>query len=125
MFQPGHKKIGGKKIGSVNKRTKEFEAILEKHNFIPAEAQIEVYRRAEIDYEEAHEIQDIDLALKALKIMSETSRDLCAYAYPKLKAIDFKRNGEWVSLSLYEQYNAAKALTDNLQKQLQLEDKKC
>lgn len=118
-FETGHKKYGGKRVGSVNKRTKEFETLLAHHDFCPASAQIDVYRKAEMQYESADQEQNTDLALKSLKIMSETSRDLCSYAYPKLKTIDYKKSSEWVNLTTLEQYKAVSVLQEELKKKLQ------
>lgn len=103
-FQPGHKLSKGKPKGAINKRTLSFLETLERENFDPAKALIEIYREARKTYdnyaeiyqaiEEARDSKGLDAfptddkADKYLKIALDAAKDLASYAFPKLKAIE-------------------------------------
>lgn len=94
----------GKPKGALNKRSKEFLEVLEKHNFCPASALIECYLEAKKTYDNYaiiyESIEDAriekglnampteDKADKYLKIAADIAKDLSSYAYPKLKSVE-------------------------------------
>lgn len=108
MFQPGNKLSKGKPKGSLNKRTITFLETLEKEDFNPAAALIEIYREAKktydnygIIYQAIEEARDAkgqnsfpteDKADKYLKIALDAAKDLASYSYPKLKATEQKQD---------------------------------
>jgi hypothetical protein len=98
------RKTGGKVKGSVNKRTKEFLAVLEQHNFCPASAMIAIHKEAMKTYENYGVIYDAicdakeekegysapvqDNAHTYLKIAGDMAKEISSYAYAKRKAIE-------------------------------------
>lgn len=98
-FEPGHQLSPGRPKGSVNKRTVEFQQVLEKHNFNVAEALIWCYSEAKDRYQDYNErfmdgrISPMeDQAPKYLKIASDMAKDMASYSFPKLKAIETKKS---------------------------------
>ena len=102
-FERGHKKQGGRKKGSPNKRTREFLSILEEKNFCPVRALIENYEIAMKEYRRSGEVWDAILDKKRqlnintptedtgptyLKLAQSAASDLMQYAHPKRKAIE-------------------------------------
>ena len=106
-FEPGHKKVGGAKVGSIQQRSKTFREVMEKHNFCAATALIEIYLEAKKTYDnyaviyeaisDARDKQGLDARPvedkqdKYLKIAGDMAKELASYAYPKLKAIEHKK----------------------------------
>lgn len=104
-FKPGE---GGRQPGALNRRSKDFLAILEKHDFCPASALIECYRDAKKTYDNYGVIYEAicdariskneadgslgapteDNAHKYLKIAADVAKELSGYAYPKLKSVE-------------------------------------
>lgn len=98
----------GRPKGSLNLRSKQFLAVLEKHNFCAASAMIECYQEARKVYDNYGTIYDAicdarvikndkdgsypappeDNAHKYLKIAADMAKDLASYSFPKLKAIE-------------------------------------
>lgn len=71
MFKPGHKKVGGRKKGSLNKVTTDLFAKLESIGLDPF---TELAKIAQAD-------DNPDLRFQALK-------ELCQYLFPKRKAME-------------------------------------
>lgn len=112
-FEHGNKVSKGRPKGSVNKRTQDFRAVLEAHDFCPVSAMIECYREAKKTYDNYGLIYDAitdarekdqdstgtyhapleDHAHKYLKIAGDMAKDISSYTYPKLKAIEQKKSG--------------------------------
>ena len=85
----GEKTVGaGRKKGTPNKKTVEFQATLEKYNFNPAEALIHCYKEAQKIFDIRKQRNNLVGALVALDRMDSTAATLSQYAYPKRKAIE-------------------------------------
>jgi hypothetical protein len=105
----GSPKTGGRQKGTPNKRTREFEEILEESGFCPARALIRTYRKAWKHFEKADIVFDAILEaagdgspitpaqvnalarqdiLGYLKTAQAAAAELMAYRYPKRKAIE-------------------------------------
>lgn len=103
-FQKGKPRApgAGRKPGSTNKRTAQFEEVLAKHNFCAASAMIEIFNESKKIYEsyaeiyaaisEAREIKGLipleEKADKYLKIAGDMACEIASYAYPKRKAVE-------------------------------------
>ena len=80
-FKTGHKKLGGRKAGSKNKRTlarRSLEEILISKNVDPLKKLLDLLRKGDLDD----------------KTKAYLWKDLLEFLYPKLKAIDFKMGEE-------------------------------
>lgn len=122
----------------MNKRSKEFLAVLEKHNFCPASALIECYSEAKKTYDnygiiydaicEANEkratefgyqnVPPEDNAHKYLKIAADIAKDLSSYAYPKLKAIEQTKNDPTQGMSPEQRLEAMRKAVEMLELQI-------
>lgn len=80
---------GGRPKGSPNKRSLQYLEVLEKHNFCPASAMIEIYEEARKEYE-AHD--DPQIKSYYLKISSDMAKEMATYAYPRRKAVEVEVN---------------------------------
>ncbi len=98
----------GRPLGSHNKRTLDFMAVLEARGFCPATALVDCYVEAKKTYDNYGKIYAAicdarikkndetgqfaapteDKAHIYLKIAADIAKELSSYAYPKLKAID-------------------------------------
>lgn len=94
-FEKGHSLSKGRPKGTKNKRTVEFEEVLKRHNFCPASALIECYRKAMADYEYYAELLRNnrispmeDNSHKNLRIAADLAKELSSFSYPKLKSIE-------------------------------------
>lgn len=103
-FKPGHKHAIGRPKGSMNKNNLQFREVLEKHNFCPATAMIEIFNEAKKVYQSYAVIYEAIVAAKSadqgypavledkadkyLKIAGDMAKDLASYAYAKRKAIE-------------------------------------
>lgn len=139
-FEPGHKLSPrtGRLPGYPNKRSAAFLAVLEKHNFCPAEALIETYREARKIYDnyaviyaaisEAREerIRETgcmptpteDQAWKYLKIAADAAKDLASYAYPKLKSVESQTSKPTDSMTPEQQLEAARMIVTMLERKV-------
>lgn len=137
-FLPGN---SGKPPGAINKRSRAFLDVLEKHNFCPATALMDCYKEAKRTYDnyniihqaiiEANEIRkqmsgDIaapteDNAHKYLKIAADIAKDLASYSYPKLKAIEQQKNAQLEGMTAEQQLEAMKHAVQMLE--LKIKDK--
>lgn len=103
-FKPGNKLAGSRK-GVPNRRSVEFTSVLERHNFCPVTAMIEVYQEARKIYDNYGVIYGAICAAKImrdgemgvppedkahvyLKLAGDMAKDITSYTYPKLKAIE-------------------------------------
>lgn len=99
MGATGKAKTGGRKKGTPNKRTQEFIEVLERRKFSPADALIDVYRKALKAFNSGagKSFGDgPDMNFKYLEIANKAACDLMQYRFPKRKAleIDDARNNE-------------------------------
>lgn len=139
-FQPGNKLApgNGRPRGSLNKRSIEFLAILEKHKFCPAEALIECYREAKKTYDNYATIYEAitdarivqndkdgscatpteDKAHVYLKIAAEAAKDLAAFAFPKLKAVESSQVKATDNMSPKEKLEAARMIVKMLEQEV-------
>lgn len=129
---------GGRQVGSLNKRSKDFISVLEKHNFCPATALVECYRDAKRVYDSYGIIYDAiveakeeqcrekgyqavppeDNAHKYLKIAADIAKDLSGYAYPKLKAIEQTKDDALAGMSPEQRLEAMKHAVQMLELQI-------
>ena len=127
-FQPGNKLSTGKPKGALSKRSLEFRAVLEKHNFCPVSAMIEVYIEAKKVYDNYGEIYSAiadarveknfetgqfaapteDNAHKYLKIAGDMAKDIASYTYPKLKSIEQTKEGALEGMTAEQRLEAMK-----------------
>lgn len=134
-FQNGHKLSKGRPIGSLNKRTAQALAILERENFCPVTALIECYKDAKKVYDNYGVIYDAileakeeqarekgyvaippeDKADKYLKIAADIAKDLTSYAYPKLKAIEQSKGNPTEGMTPQEKLEAARLMVKALE----------
>lgn len=128
----------GKPPGALNKRSKQFLEVLEKHNFCPASALIECYQDAKKTYDNYGVIYDAicdananrasekgysnvppeDNAHKYLKIAADIAKDLSGYAYPKLKAIEQTKENPLNDMTPEQKLEAARAAVQMLELQV-------
>lgn len=92
MAKPkGLPKTGGRRKGTPNKRTQEFIDVLQRRKFSPADALIDVYRKALRSYEAGHGSSSgdgPDMTFKYLEIAQKAASELMQYRFPKRKAIE-------------------------------------
>lgn len=123
-FEEGHKKLGGRKAGTPNKRTQEFLEVLVNNDFCPASAMVEVFERAKKRYEaltgkvDEHVKDGVsgvkitfgqDNAHHYLRIMADMAKELQSYNAPKLKSIEHKPRGPLDDMSDEDKLAALKA----------------
>jgi hypothetical protein len=103
-FKPGNKLGKGRPKGAFNQRTLQFREVLEKNNFCPASAMIEIYTEAKKIYEGYAVIFEAivnaksneqgfpaiveDKADKYLKIAGDMAKELGSYTYAKRKSVE-------------------------------------
>lgn len=96
------KKTGGRKKGSLNKKTKYALDILEDYGFCPIAKGVETYERALLEFEEDRS----DFRFKYLEIAQRELQDLRQYVFPKRKAVELTgAEGQPISfIQLIQQY---------------------
>ncbi len=104
------KKTGGRKKGTPNKRTQEFIDVLERRKFSPADALVDIFRKASkqfhqydklvegvleaarngdgIEPSQVRGLFDSDEKIQYLEIARKVATDLMQYRFPKRKAIE-------------------------------------
>lgn len=137
-FLPGNKSSLGRPKGALNKRSDEFRIILEKHNFCPVTAMMEVYTEAKKTYDnygtiyaaiaDARQSQNDrdgsmaapteDNAHKYLKIAGDMAKDIAGYVYPKLKSIEHQANDPTRDMSPEQRLEAMKHAVAMLEMQV-------
>ncbi len=107
-FKPGQPKIGGREKGTPNKKSLEFQSILEKHNFNPGEALVEIYKKQMEIFNLMREKRPYALtnASILLEKAGVTVNNICQYVYPRKKAIE--HSGE-VGVKTFADFIAAGA----------------
>ncbi len=87
-FQPGHARVGGRRPGSLNKRTKRVLEVCVEMDFHPAATLISIITTGKLPNADGTSI-DIDVAgrLDALKT-------LCPYVMPRLQATQLSGDPE-------------------------------
>jgi hypothetical protein len=105
-FKPGQPRSpnAGRKAGTPNKKTQEFMAMLQQHNFDPGEELIYCYRRARAIFEFRKKKGNLSGALQALEAAADIAGDIAQYTYPKKKAIE--HSGE-VGVKTFSDFIAA------------------
>lgn len=109
------RKTGGRKKGTLNKRTQDLEALLEEMKFCPARALVRSYRLAMkqfkaydqvaekiLDSDADVEVKDLrrllsssDAAPTYLRIAETAAKELMQYRFPKRKAVEITgKDGE-------------------------------
>lgn len=137
-FQPGHKLAKGRPVGSRNRRTEDFLAVLEANNFCPASAMIECYQEARKIFDNYGVIydaitdarvlkNDIDGSFSApaedkahiyLKIAADMAKELASYAHPKLKSIEKVRTDPLEDMTPEQKLEAMKSAVKMLEAQV-------
>jgi hypothetical protein len=114
-FQVGHKLSPGRAPGSLNKRTVEFIEVLAAKKFNVPTAMLEIYAIALQRFTEELEKQDSGAispmesqAPKYLKMCADLLIAMSGYAYPKLKAIEQKKDNPLDGMSPQEKLEAMK-----------------
>lgn len=107
----------GRPAGSINKRNAEFKNTLEKHNFNPAEALLELYQNARQGWEYGNREEKPIY----LKIAADLARDMCTYTYPKLKSMEVKKENALENMSAQERLEAMKQAVAMLEAQMKVE----
>lgn len=99
-FTGGHKLSKGRRPGAINKRTQDAISRLEAANFCPITALLDGHKIAMQQF-----VEELDLvasnrrspmescAAQYLKMAIDCARELAAYSYPKLKAIEVTKPG--------------------------------
>lgn len=140
-FETGNKIARGRPAGSVNRRSRDFIAKLEEHEFCPVTAMIECYREARKIFDNYGVIYDAicdareekalttgalnvppeDKAHTYLKIAGDMAKDIASYTYPKLKAIERTNNPTLDNMSAQEKLEAMKQAVAYLEMQVKAE----
>lgn len=135
-FLPGE---GGRPKGTLNKRTYEFRAILEKRGFCPATALMECYEEARKTYDNYGTIYEAivdarivqndkdgscvtpleDNAHKYLKIAADIAKDIASYSFPKLKAIEQTKPNPFEGMSPAQKLETAREFVKILEIEVQ------
>lgn len=87
-FKAGQPKIGGRKAGTPNKKTVEFQELLASKDFSPGEELIYIYREQMKIFEARKLKGNMAGCLLALEDAQMTANNICQYVYPKKKAIE-------------------------------------
>ena len=88
-WKPGVRPPGaGRPKGTPNKKTLEFQALLEKKNFSPGEALIKIFHEQMAIFEHRKKMRNFTGALIALDNAQTTANNICQYVYPKKKAVE-------------------------------------
>ena len=89
-FKPGTPKpaSSGRKKGTPNKKTLEFQLILQNNNFEPGEEFIYLYREQMKIFQQRKQDENLSGMLEALSYAAQTLNNICQYVYPKKKAIE-------------------------------------
>jgi len=133
-FLPGHKKMGGKVKGTVNKRSQDFLTVLERNNFCPASALIEIHNEAKQIYksysviyqaiveaksnEQGYPAVVEDKAHTYLKIAADAAKELASYAYPRLKTIEQKNSDHLAGMTPEQKLEAMRQAVKLLEAQV-------
>lgn len=87
-FEPGHKLATGRPRGSINQRTRDFQAKLEERGFDVAEALLDIRDEA-AKFFLMNKTDPIG-GPQALKILLDTTKEIASYSLPKLKSVEVK-----------------------------------
>ena len=124
QFQPGHQLSKGRPPGSLNKRSQDVMAVLERNEFCPASKFIELYGIAlaqfteELEKESSGRISPMESsAAKYLKIACDQVSSLAGYAYPRLKTIEQVTAGPLDGMNVHEKLEALKQAVQMLEAQ--------
>jgi hypothetical protein len=109
----------GRPPGIANKRNAEFKHTLEKYNFNPAEALLELYDKANQGWEFGNREEKPIY----LKIAADLARDICQYTYPKLKSLELKKENALEGMTPEERLEAMKQAVAMLEAQIKEEVK--
>jgi hypothetical protein len=92
LFKPGDKRPegAGRKAGTPNKKTLEFQEILARNNFDPGQALVEIYQEQMKLFELMRKNRPYALtpASVLLEKAQTTVNNICQYVYPRKKAIE-------------------------------------
>ncbi len=82
------KKTGGRKAGTPNKTSQEFQLILEEYGICAGEALLTIYAEQMEIYKAYKKQKNYDGMASVLRDASRTVGNMCEYTYPKMKAIE-------------------------------------
>lgn len=108
----------GRPRGALNKRSVEFRAILEKHDFCSASALLELFADAKKSMESASE----EARPQYLKIAADIAKELAAYSYPKLKAIEYTGHNPLDDMTPAQKLEAARSAVQMFELQVKAND---
>lgn len=103
-FEVGHAKLGGRVVGSPNKRTLDFQRTMQEANFDVATALLEIHRKAM--YYEQHAKQESKSYF--LKIALDAAKEIASYTYPKLKSVEHKQSNMLEGMTAEQKLEAMK-----------------
>ena len=108
-FKPGQPRPAkaGRKPGTPNKKTLEFQAMLEANGFDPGAEYLRLYREQMRIFEHRKRHRNAAGALEALTTAGVSLNNICQFVYPKKKAIE--HTGE-VGVKTFADFIAAGSL---------------
>lgn len=88
-FKPGQSgNPNGRPKGSANKKTLEFQAMLQANNFDPGQAYVEIYKEQMAIFRKRKKAGNLEGSLVALGDAGTSVNNICQFVYPKKKAIE-------------------------------------
>lgn len=112
-FEKGNQIATGRPRGSLNQRSLDYAETLAKHNFSPAAALLDVFKRAMSDYESA----DPDKKAPFLNIAMSAADKMQPYVYPKLSSIEIKKSNPFEGMNPKDQLEAMKQIVSVLEEE--------
>lgn len=101
-FLPGNKLGQGRPKGTLNQRSLDYAATLAAHNFNPAAALLDIFKRAMKDYEEA----DPEQRPTFLNIAMSAADKMQPYVYPKLSSVEVQTKNPLDGMTAAEKLEA-------------------
>lgn len=100
----------GRPKGALNRKTQQFQAILEERGFNLAEAFLDIRDEAAKQYNKCDSFDPI-AAVAALKLLRDVTADIASYSLPKLKSVEMPVQSQLEGLSLQEKIKVLKDAT--------------
>lgn len=118
QFKPGHTLSSGRPVGAVSRRRQEFNDALERHNFDPAEALLELYNTAI----NSHELGNREEKPVYLKIAADLAKEIAGYCYPKLKSVEHTKVTALDGMTIEQKLEAMKQAVLMLEAQVKQDE---
>lgn len=116
-FQKGHKLATGRPKGAINRKTREFQEVLEKHEYNVAETYIYLFNQAGDLYKKSDPF-DFESSLEALKVMASIADSIASYSLPKLKSVEVRAPSPVDDMTDQERLMAAREYVELLEQDL-------